>query len=137
MASVGRFEELKIWQVAREIARRVYALTKTGPFAKDFGLKDQIQRAAVSIGSNIAEGYERDSNSEFQKFLSYAKGSAGEVRSQLHTALDVGYVTDEAFTELYELLISEGRMISRLQVSIRNSTVKGRYYKETVGEGEG
>ena len=65
MASVGRFEELKIWQVAREIARRVYALTKTGPFAKDFGFKDQIQRAAVSIGSNIAEGYERDSNSDW------------------------------------------------------------------------
>ena len=71
MAKVQKFEELKIWQVAREVAKRVYELTRRGEFAKDFGLKDQIQRAAVSIGSNIAEGFERDSNSELMKFLSY------------------------------------------------------------------
>ena len=71
MAKVQKFEELKIWQVAREVAKRVYELTRSGEFAKDFGLKDQIQRAAISIGSNIAEGFERDSNSELMKFLSY------------------------------------------------------------------
>ena len=130
MAKVQKFEELKIWQVAREVAKRVYALTRCGEFAKDFGLKDQIQRAAVSIGSNIAEGFERDSNSELMKFLCYAKGSAGEVRSQLQTAQDVGYVTEEDFAELYELLTSESRMISRFQSSLRQSQVKGRYYKD-------
>ena len=130
MAKVQKFEELKIWQVAREVAKRVYALTRCGEFAKDFGLKDQIQRAAVSIGSNIAEGFERDSNSELMKFLCYAKGSAGEVRSQLQTAQDVGYVTEEDFAELCELLTSESRMISRFQSSLRQSQVTGRYYKD-------
>ena len=130
MAKVQKFEELKIWQVAREVAKRVYELTRRGEFAKDFGLKDQIQRAAVSIGSNIAEGFERDSNSELMKFLSYAKGSAGETRSQLQTAQDVGYVTEEDFAGLYELLTSESRMISRFQSSLRQSQVKGRYYKD-------
>ena len=130
MAKVQKFEELKIWQVAREIAKRVYELTRSGEFAKDFGLKDQIQRAAVSIGSNIAEGFERDLNSELMKLLSYAKGSAGEVRSQLQTAQDLGYVTDEDFAGLYELLTSESRMISRFQSSLRQSQVKGRYYKD-------
>ena len=129
MAKVQKFEELKIWQVAREIAKWVYVLTRSGEFAKDFGLKDQIQRAAVSIGSNIAEGFERDSNSELMKFLCYAKGSAGEVRSQLQTAQDVGYVTQENFAALYEMLITEGRKISRFQSSLRQSQVKGRYYK--------
>ncbi len=134
MAKVQKFEELKIWQVAREVAKRVYELTRSGEFAKDFGLKDQIQRAAVSIGSNIAEGFERDSNSELMKFLSYAKGSAGETRSQLQTAQDVGYVTEEDFAELYELLTSESRMISRFQSSLRQSQVKGRYYKDEEPE---
>lgn len=134
MARVQKFEELNVWQIARRIAKRVYMLTRDGAFAKDYGLKDQIQRAAVSIGSNIAEGYERDSNFELMKFLSYAKGSAGEVRSQLQTAQDVGYVTEEDFAELYELLISEGRMISRFQESLRQSQVKGRYYKDSQPE---
>ena len=125
---------MKIWQVAREIAKRVYELTRCGEFAKDYGLKDQIQRAAVSIGSNIAEGFERDSNSELMKFLSYAKGSAGEARSQLQTAQDVGYVAEEDFAELYELLTSESRMISRFQSSLRQSQVKGRYYKDEEPE---
>ena len=134
MAKVQKFEELKIWQVAREVAKRVYELTRCGEFAKDFGLKDQIQRAAVSIGSNTAEGFERDSNSELMKFLSYAKGSAGEARSQLQTAQDVGYVTEEDFAELYELLTSESRMISRFQASLRQSPVKGLYYKDSQPE---
>ncbi len=134
MAKVQKFEELKIWQVAREVAKRVYELTRSGEFAKDFGLKDQIQRAAVSIGSNIAEGFERDSNSELMKFLSYAKGSAGETRSQLQTAQDVGYVAEEDFAGLYELLASESRMISRFQASLRQSQVKGRYYKDEEPE---
>lgn len=127
---VRKSEELRIWQIARQIARDVYALTRIGAFAKDYGLKDQIQRAAVSIGSNIAEGFERDSNLELMKFLGYAKGSAGEVRSQLQTAQDIGYVGEEDFLRLHELLTSESRMISRFQASLRNSSVKGRYYKE-------
>ena len=134
MAKAQKFEELKIWQMARQIAVRVYALTRVGTFSKDYGLKDQIQRAAVSIGSNIAEGFERDSNSELMKFLSYAKGSAGEVRSQLQTAQDVGYVKEEDLAELYELLTSESRMISRFQAFLRHSQVKGLYYKDSQPE---
>ena len=129
MATVRQFEELKIWQEARAIVRAVYALTRKSAFAKDYGLKDQIQRAAVSVGSNIAEGFERDSNSEFLKFLAYAKGSAGEVRSQLYTALDLAYITEDEFSELYDRLLAEAKMIARFQASLRSSSVKGRYYK--------
>ena len=129
MATVRQFEELKIWQEARDIVRTVYSLTRKSAFAKDYGLKDQIQRAAVSIGSNIAEGFERDSNSEFLKFLAYAKGSAGEVRSQLYTARDLSYLTEDEFSELYAKLLAEAKMIARFQTSLRTSPIKGRYYK--------
>ena len=117
MATIRQFEDLKIWKLARQLAKDVYAMTCKAAFSKDFGLRDQIQRAAVSIGSNIAEGFERDSNSELAKFLSYAKGSAGEVRSQLYTALDLGYISETEANSMRENLIAESRMISRFQSS--------------------
>ena len=95
-----KFEEIEAWKLARELAREIYQLTRTVDFSKDWGLKDQIQRAAVSIGSNIAEGFGRRGNKEFVKFLWIAKGSAGEVVSQLYTAVDIGYLTDEQFERL-------------------------------------
>ncbi len=85
------------------MTRRVYEVARSGEFSRDFGLRDQIQRAAVSVTSNIAEGFERRSPAEFARFLLIARGSAGEVRSQLYAALDLGYVDRETFDELYRL----------------------------------
>ncbi len=124
MATVKNFMDLRCWQEARELTKEVYLVSSVGKFASDFGLKDQIRRAAVSIGSNIAEGFERDNNSELLKFLSYAKGSSGEVRSQLATAFDVGYVDESCYTSLSSRLIKISAMISKLQSSIRTSPVK-------------
>ena len=131
MATVRRFEELKAWQVGREIAKMIYAVTRAGEFAKDFGLKDQIQRAVVSINSNIAEGFERDSTSEFVKFLGYAKGSAGEVRSQLITAHDIGYLDDRACEELVEQVKFVSALIARLRSSILTKSPAGLRWKES------
>ncbi len=87
MSSFKSFEEIESWQKARELTRKVYAVSNQGAFTKDFGLRDQIRRASVSIMSNIAEGFERDGNREFLQFLAVAKGSSGEVRAQLYVAL--------------------------------------------------
>ena len=114
-----------IWQEAREFARLVYALTRCGAFAKDFGLRDQIRRAAVSIGSNIAEGYERNGNAEFKNFLFIAKGSCGEVRSQLYNAFDVGYLKKDEFDDAVARAMKLGRMISAFITSLKSSQYKG------------
>lgn len=130
MATIKSFKELRCWQEARQIARSIYSLTKGNSFAKDYGLKDQVQRSAVSIGSNIAEGFERDSNAEFVKFLSYAKGSNGELLSQLYTAYDVGYISEEELSKIEENLTLLGCMIGKLQVSLKTSEIIGRYHKK-------
>ena len=101
MATIKRFEDLQVWQRARCLAVKLYRISNEGPFAKDFGLRGQIQRAAVSIVSNIAEGFDRRSNSQFAQFLEIAAGSASEVRAQLYIALDVGYVGRTQFDELF------------------------------------
>jgi four helix bundle protein len=93
---VKSFEDLQVWQDARIFVKSIYKLTSLNKFKIDYGLKDQIQRAAVSITNNIAEGFERDSNKELMKFLTYAKGSAGEVRSMLYVALDLNYMSEES-----------------------------------------
>lgn len=131
MATVKKFEDLICWQFARELVKDVYSLTTVGLFAKDYGLKDQIQRAVVSIGSNIAEGFERGSNQEFIKFLSYAKGSAAEVISQFYVALDVGYITESQHTDLVNKLKSLGAMIAKLQTSLKHAPKPGLYYKDS------
>lgn len=132
MASVSRFEELIAWQKARVLTKDVYALTRGKLFAKDYGLCDQIRRAAVSIGSNIAEGFDRGSNKEFLAFLGIAKGSAAEVRSQLHTALDVGYLSHEDF----EMIVSQTEEVSRLFngliSSLRDTSFRGTRYHKTI-----
>jgi len=88
-----KFEDIDSWKKGRELAREIYAATNKGAFARDFGLRDQMRRAAVSIVSNIAEGFERDRKTEFIRFLLIAKGSAGELRSQLYIALDQEYIS--------------------------------------------
>ena len=90
-------EELPVWQKARELTKTIYMLTKQASFRKDFSLVDQIRRTVVSVMSNLAEGFERGSNTEFIQFLYIAKGSAGEARTQLYVALDQGYITEEEF----------------------------------------
>ena len=99
---IQKFEDMKVWQDAREFVSNIYKSTSNQKFKKDFDLRDQIQRAAVSIMSNIAEGYERDSNKELIRFLLYSKGSAGEVRSLLYVATDLGYLTEKEFSDYHE-----------------------------------
>ncbi len=97
---VKNFEDLEVWKDARSLTREIYELTTDPKFSKDFGLRDQIRRAAVSIMSNIAEGFERGGNQEFIQFLYVAKASCGEVRSQLYVALDQSYATQKTCAEL-------------------------------------
>jgi len=121
---ITRFEDLIAWQKARELTKAIYQATTTIPFSKDFGLKDQIQRASVSIMSNIAEGFERGSHNEFHQFLVIAKGSCAEVKSQLYVALDANYVTQEVFHELKLQAEEVSRVIGGLRVSIDNQRQK-------------
>ena len=114
MSVFKTFEEINAWQNARVLVKDVYALTRCGDFCKDYGLKDQIQRAAVSICSNIAEGFERRGNKELINFLWIAKGSAAEVCSQLYNARDLGYITDEQFKTIYDSSKQIGGMLFNL-----------------------
>ena len=114
MAAFKTFEEINAWQNARTLVKDVYAMTRSGGFSKDYGLKDQIQRAAVSICSNIAEGFERRGNKEFINFPWIAKGSVAEVCSQLHNARDVGYITDDKFNSMYDSAKQTGGMLFNL-----------------------
>jgi len=113
MPTITRFEDIEAWKTARELTRMVYALTEQGQFAKDFGLKNQIQRASVSVMSNIAEGFESRTQAKFIDYLGHAKASAGEVRSQLYIALDLKYVTQEQFNQVFDLADKASRQIAR------------------------
>ena len=114
MAAFKTFEEINAWQNARVLVKNVYAMTGSGDFGKDYGLKDQIQRAAISICSNIAEGFERRGNKEFINFLWIAKGSAAEVCSQLYNARDLGYISDEQFKSIHDSTKQIGGMLFNL-----------------------
>jgi four helix bundle protein len=116
--TIKRFEELIAWQKARELTTAVYRVTESGKFARDLGLRDQMRRGAVSIMSNIAEGHERATPGEFCHFLSIAKASCAEVRSQLYVALDVGYLGPETFNSLLTQAEEAGRVIGGLRASV-------------------
>ena len=118
MGQIERFEDLIAWQKARELSREIYSRTREGDFAKDFGLVGQIQRAAVSVMSNIAEGFERGSRPEFHRFLCMAKSSCAEVRSQLYVALDVGYMGKETFLQLMKQAEEVARVVGGLRKSV-------------------
>ena len=109
MAAIERFEDIEAWQGARALVAATYRSTDQGSFARDFGLRDQVRRAAVSIMSNVAEGFERGSDKEFRHFLFVAKASAAEVRSLLYVALDLGYID----TQTHEQLSKQALRISR------------------------
>lgn len=114
--------------MARNVTQRIYDLSSIGEFARDFGLKDQIRRSAVSIMSNIAEGFERDGNREFVNFLSVAKGSCGEARAQLYVAFDQKLITEDDFHSLNDALIRTGRMIGGLMNYLKQSDLKGKKF---------
>jgi four helix bundle protein len=118
MNKIERFEDFIAWQKARALTARIYKATGEGDFARDFGLKDQIRRASVSIMSNIAEGFERARPSEFHQFLSVAKGSCAEVRAQLYVSLDVGYLSDQSFKDLLGQAEEVGQIIGGLRASV-------------------
>ena len=111
MATITRFEEMDAWKTARELTRLIYALTDQGNFAKDFGLRNQIQRASVSIMSNIAEGFESRTQARFIDYLGHAKASAGEVRCQLYIAIDLNYMNQEQFKQGFDLADKVSRQI--------------------------
>jgi four helix bundle protein len=129
MATFKKFEEIECWKRARELARRIYRISSKPAFARDFGLKDQIRRASVSVMSNIAEGYDRSGTGEFVQFLATAKGSAAEVRCQLYVAADQGYLQEAEFIELYALAAEIGSMVGGLMKYLRASGYKGTKFK--------
>jgi len=112
--TINRFEEIEAWQTARELTRQVYDVSSRGSFGRDFGLRDQMRRAAVSIMSNIAEGFESRTQALFIEFLGRAKGSAGELRAQAYVALDAGHLSQPEFEALQERADKCSRQISRL-----------------------
>lgn len=118
---IQKFEDLKVWQDARVFVNEIYRLTSNDKFRMDFGFKDQIQRASVSIMNNIAEGFERDNNKEFIKFLIYSKGSAGEVRSLIYLAFDLKYISHEEFIKIIEHSIDIIKQISKFISYLRTN----------------
>lgn len=129
MPSFKSFKEIEAWQKARELTRDIYSASNAGTFAKDFGLRDQIRRASVSIMANIAEGHERSGTGEFIQFLSMAKGSAGEVTSHLCVAFDLGYLDQSSFDRLTSSTTETARLIGALMQYLRTSGIKGGKYK--------
>ena len=118
MGGVRGFEDLVAWQRAMDLAVHVYELSRQGKFARDFALADQIHRAGISVPSNIAEGYERGSRAEFHRFLTIAKGSCGETRTQLHLAKRLGYLDAETADAALREAEQVSRIISKLQSSV-------------------
>ncbi len=129
MAKVNRFEDLVAWQKSRVLARQIYEVSQSGKFARDFGLASQIQRAASSIMFNLAEGFERGSRGEFHQYLSIAKGSCAEVRSQLYLALDIGYITEAQFASLDGAANEVARLVSALRTAVQRQRDEQRGVK--------
>lgn len=128
MVKITRFEDIESWKKARTLTSEIYKITGSGEFVRDFGLKDQIRRASVSILSNIAEGFERGGDKEFLYFLALAKGSCGEVRAQLYVALDQHYVSREIFEQLLRNAVEVGQLLSGLIRYLKASSLKGNKY---------
>ena len=125
MSKMKRFEDLEIFQQARDLCKEVYTITKEGEFHKDTRFVQQIHASAGSVMDNIAEGYERDGNKEFINFLYIAKGSCGEVRSQIIRASDVGFIDKETATKLYNDCLNLSKAIARFITSLKNSSITG------------
>jgi four helix bundle protein len=129
MNKIERFEDIVAWQKARILTKEIYTASKAGEFARDFGLRDQIQRASVSTMSNIAEGFERGGDKEFIQFLSHAKGSCGEVRSQLYVALDQGYIVPVKFDTLSGQATEVSRLVAGFMSYLQSSELRGKKFR--------
>jgi four helix bundle protein len=125
MTTIKRFEDLDVWKKSRILVRLVYSLTALSEFSKDRALTIQMRRTSISITSNIAEGFERDGNKEFINFLSIAKGSCGELRSQLFLAHDLNYLDTAQFSEIYNLATEISKSLKGLMQYLKNSDYKG------------
>lgn len=130
MATINCFEDLEIWQLSRIMSIDVFHLTKIAPFSKDFSLVDQIRRSSGSVMDNIAEGFEREGKNEFLQFLSIAKGSAGECRSQIYRAKDREYISIEEFETIKSKLLIVSVKIKRFMDYLKESEFKGYKYKK-------
>jgi four helix bundle protein len=129
MARIERFEDIEAWKKARRLTKLIYDASGVGKFGADYALKDQIRRAAISTMSNIAEGFERGGDQEFLHYLAIAKGSCGEVRSQLYVALDQGYLNEEGFRRLAGEAETISRLIAGLMNYLQNSPLRGSRHK--------
>ena len=130
MATYKRFEDLEIWQLARQLCQLIFSYTLQDKFSRDFALKDQIRRSSGSIMDNIAEGFERGGNREFINFLSIAKGSSGEVQSQLYRSKDETLISDEQFTGAYNLAEEIKNKIGGFMKYLSTSEFKGIKFKD-------
>ena len=119
---IETFEDLRVWQKGIELVKQIYLISNVGELSRDFGLRDQLRRASVSIPTNIAEGFERASRKEYLNFLNIAKGSAGEVRSLLFVALEVHYLDNQTYTQLYSQAMELSRMLSNQIQAINQSS---------------
>ena len=124
MATAKSFEELDVWKNGKKFTVLIYKVTNSKTFSSDFSLRDQLRRASVSIISNIAEGFERNGNKEFIRFLKIAKGSAGEIRAQLYIAFELDYISNSEFKELYEEINLISKQLSSLITYLRKSVLQ-------------
>jgi len=129
VATIQRFEDIEAWAAARKLTQAVYMATSKNSFSRDFPLRDQIRRAAISTMANIAEGFGRGGNREFIQFLAHAKASAVEVQSHLYVALDAGYIDEDSFKQLYEHVEKTASLIAGLARYLSSSNLKGTKFK--------
>jgi four helix bundle protein len=125
---IERFEDMEIWKEARELCSRIFEITSEGRFGSDYRFRDQVRASAGSVMDNIAEGFERGGNKELIQFLSIAKGSCGEVRSQVHRAYDFKYLSKDVHTSLIGLTLNLSKHISGFMTYLKNSQIKGTKY---------
>jgi four helix bundle protein len=134
MATIDKFEDLEIWKKSRELCNNIYLFIQREPFVKDFKLSNQINGSSGSVMDNIAEGFERGSRNDFIQFLSFAKGSAGEVKSQLHRAFDRKYITQSEFESSYNIADQICKGCNGLISYLNKSSYKGEKFKNRVSE---
>jgi four helix bundle protein len=132
MATIKKFEDLAMWQKSRVLCSRIYKIIHEEKFSKDYKLKDQINGSSGSVMDNISEGFDRNSRLEFVNFLSIAKGSSGETKSQLYRALDRNYICQEEFDEFYFLVDEIGKMINGFINYLNKSNIKGTKFKDRI-----
>ncbi len=129
MSTFRGFEEIEAWRKARELTKKIYTVSSRGMFSKDFALRDQVRRACISVMSNIAEGLERGGTKEFRQFLSIAKGSIAEARSQIYVAQDQGYLSEVEARDLLDNAAEVARMLYGLMKYLQKTNIKGTKYK--------